>query len=209
MSVPTGPGAHTPPAHRIGGATITFGDSVNTDVIIPGRYLVSIDPTELAEHAFEPLGTEVQQRLRASRIVVAGRNFGCGSAREQAATCLIGAGVTAVVAASFSRVFFRNAINTGLVAVECPEAVDALAAAGGEGEMWVDYDKGTVETAGRTFTFAPYPQGLKEILEDGGLIAHLMRSFEEQKGRRRSTGAPDTTDTTDSSDTTDREGAAR
>ncbi|MEW2549778.1 3-isopropylmalate dehydratase small subunit [Streptomyces sp. NPDC047002] len=168
----------TEDAHRIGGATITFGESVNTDVIIPGRYLVSIDPAELAEHAFEPLGPEVQRRLRASRIVVAGRNFGCGSAREQAATCLLGAGVQAVVAASFSRVFFRNAINTGLVAVECPDAVAALTAAGGEGEMWVDYDSGTVETAGQTFRFAPYPQGLKDILADGGLIPHLMREFE-------------------------------
>jgi 3-isopropylmalate/(R)-2-methylmalate dehydratase small subunit len=168
-------------SHRIGGPTITFGESVNTDVIIPGRYLVSIDPVELGEHAFEPLGLEVQQRLRASRIVVAGRNFGCGSAREQAATCLLGAGIQAVVAASFSRVFFRNAINTGLVAVECPEAVDALAAAGGEGEIWVDYDEGTVETAGRTFRFAPYPQGLKEILRDGGLIPHLMRGIERDE----------------------------
>ncbi|WP_255945832.1 LeuD/DmdB family oxidoreductase small subunit [Streptomyces odontomachi] len=169
--------------HRVGGTTIVFGDDVNTDVVIPGRYLVSIDPAELAEHAFEPLGPEVQRRLRASRVVVAGRNFGCGSAREQAASCLIGAGVKAVVAVSFSRVFFRNAINTGLVAVECPGAVQALGAAAGEGEpageMWVDYDAGTVETAGGTFTFAPYPQGLRDILEDGGLIPHLMRSFQQ------------------------------
>lgn len=167
--------------HRVGGATITFGESVNTDVIIPGRYLVSIDPAELAEHAFEPLGPEVQRRLRASSVVVAGRNFGCGSAREQAATCLIGAGIKAVVASSFSRVFFRNAINTGLPAIECPAAVEALRAqndqdgGGAQGEMWVDYHAGTVETAGQTFTFAPYPQGLLDILEDGGLIAHLMR----------------------------------
>lgn len=168
--------------HRVGGPAITFGESVNTDVIIPGRYLVSIDPAELAEHAFEPLGPEVQRRLRESRIVVAGRNFGCGSAREQAATCLIGAGIQAVVAASFSRVFFRNAINTGLVAVESPEAVAALAEAGDDaGEVWVDYDHGTVEAAGQTFTFAPYPQGLKDILDDGGLIPHLMRSFEHAK----------------------------
>lgn len=171
-------GAGTARGHRVGGPTITFGESVNTDVIIPGRYLVSIDPAELAEHAFEPLGPEVQRRLRASRIVVAGRNFGCGSAREQAATCLIGAGVQAVVAASFSRVFFRNAINTGLVAVECPDAVAALDAAGGEGDMWVDYDDGTVEVAGGTHRFAPYPQGLKDILDDGGLIPHLMKGFQ-------------------------------
>jgi 3-isopropylmalate/(R)-2-methylmalate dehydratase small subunit len=159
-------------SHSVGGTVIAFGDDVNTDVIIPGRYLISIDPAELAEHAFEPLGPETQSRLRASDIVVAGRNFGCGSAREQAATCLIGAGIKAVVARSFSRVFFRNAINTGLVAVECPAAVE-MAEDGGT--MQVDYDAGRVEVGGETFPFAPYPKGLRDILEDGGLIAHLMR----------------------------------
>jgi 3-isopropylmalate dehydratase small subunit len=156
--------------HRVGGTCVTFGDDVNTDVIIPGRYLVSIDPAELAEHAFEPLGPEVQQRLRASSVVVAGRNFGCGSAREQASTCLIGAGITAVVAASFSRVFFRNAINTGLVAVESPEAVNAVRDGG---EVWVDYAAGVVEVGDERFRFAPYPEVLRTILEAGGLIAYL------------------------------------
>ncbi|GAA3527921.1 3-isopropylmalate dehydratase small subunit [Amycolatopsis ultiminotia] len=160
--------------HRVGGRIIAFGENVNTDVIIPGRYLVSIDPAELAEHAFEPLGPETQNRLRASDVVVAGRNFGCGSAREQAATCLLGTGIKAVVAASFSRVFFRNAINTGLVAVESPAAAEAAA---DNGEMWVDYDAGTVETDGRTFPFSPYPEVLREIMADGGLIPHLMASF--------------------------------
>jgi 3-isopropylmalate/(R)-2-methylmalate dehydratase small subunit len=162
----------TSSTHRVGGTVIAFGDNVNTDVIIPGRYLISIDPAELAQHAFEPLGTETQERLRASDVVVAGRNFGCGSAREQAATCLIGAGIKAVVATSFSRVFFRNAINTGLVAVECPPAVEA---AEDGGQMQVDYDAGLVEVDGKTFPFAPYPKGLRDILEDGGLIPHLMR----------------------------------
>jgi 3-isopropylmalate/(R)-2-methylmalate dehydratase small subunit len=159
-------------SHRVGGQVIAFGDNVNTDVIIPGRYLISIDPAELATHAFEPLGPEVRERLRTSDVVVAGRNFGCGSAREQAATCLIGAGITAVVAASFSRVFFRNAINTGLVAVECPEAVAAVADGG---RLFVDYDAGSVEVGDATFTFAPYPKGLRDIVEDGGLIPHLMK----------------------------------
>jgi 3-isopropylmalate/(R)-2-methylmalate dehydratase small subunit len=159
------------PEHRVGGTAITFGADVNTDVIIPGRYLVSIDPVELGEHAFEPLGPEVQARLRASDVVVAGRNFGCGSAREQAATCLLGVGIRAVVATSFSRVFFRNAINTGLVAVECPAAV---AAATDGAPLWVDYDAGVVETAGERFAFSPYPPVLREILAAGGLIPHLM-----------------------------------
>jgi 3-isopropylmalate/(R)-2-methylmalate dehydratase small subunit len=158
--------------YRVGGQVIAFGDNVNTDVIIPGRYLISIDPAELATHAFEPLGPDVQERLLASDVVVAGRNFGCGSAREQAATCLIGAGIKAVVAVSFSRVFFRNAINTGLVAVECPSAVEA---GSDGGEMFVDYDTGSVEVGDATFSFAPYPKGLRDILEDGGLIPHLMK----------------------------------
>jgi len=163
---------------KLGGPSIVFGDSVNTDVIIPGRYLVSIDPAELATHAFEPLGAEVQARLLRSPVIVAGRNFGCGSAREQAATCLIGAGVKAVVARSYSRVFFRNAINTGLVAVECPAAVDAVK----EGDdVWVDYTAGTVTVGGTDYAFAPFPAVLKEILEAGGLIPHLMGKFAKEK----------------------------
>jgi 3-isopropylmalate/(R)-2-methylmalate dehydratase small subunit len=153
-----------------GGPCITFGDDINTDVVIPGRYLVSIDPVELAKHAFEPLGEEVQQRLYASKIVVAGRNFGCGSAREQAATALIGAGIQAVVAVSFARVFFRNAINTGLIAVECPAAV---AAAHDGDTVTVDYRAGQVEVKGASFPFAPYPAGLQAILEAGGLLPYL------------------------------------
>lgn len=165
----------------IGGAAIVFGDNVNTDVIIPGRYLVSIDPAELAEHAFEPLGPEVQAHLRESKVVVGGRNFGCGSAREQASTCLIGAGIQAVVAASFSRVFFRNAINTGLVAVECPEAVAAIA----DGDtVLVDYERGVVELDGKSFEFAPYPASLREILDSGGLIPHLMAQSAAEAGAR-------------------------
>jgi 3-isopropylmalate/(R)-2-methylmalate dehydratase small subunit len=156
----------------IGGTCIKFGDSVNTDVIIPGRYLVSIDPQELAEHAFEPLGPEVQKRLRRSRIVVAGVNFGCGSAREQAASCLVGAGIKAVIAKSFARVFFRNSINTGLLAVECPEAVDAIADGG---EAFIDTNSGTVTVGEQIFRFTPYPESLRLILDAGGLIPYVAK----------------------------------
>jgi 3-isopropylmalate/(R)-2-methylmalate dehydratase small subunit len=164
----------------LGGPCIVFGDNINTDVIIPGRYLVSIDPVELGKHAFEPLGEAVQQRLFASRVVVGGTNFGCGSAREQAATCLIGAGVTAVVAASYSRVFFRNAINTGLVAVECPAAVAAIT----DGQdVWVDYNAGIVTAGDEEFPFAPYPPMLRSILEAGGLIPQLMASIAKTEAK--------------------------
>ena len=167
MEVPSPP--HTDHTHAAG-PCIKFGDDINTDVVIPGRYLVSIDPAELAKHAFEPLGEKVQQRLSASKVVVAGRNFGCGSAREQAATCLIGVGIQAVVASSFARVFFRNAINTGLIAVECPAAV---AAAEDGDEISVDYEAGTVSVNGSSYSFAPYPEGLRRILEAGGLLPFL------------------------------------
>ena len=157
---------------KIGGILIKFGDNVNTDVIIPGRYLVSIDPQELAKHAFEPLGPETQKRLWSSQVVVGGKNFGCGSAREQAASCLTGAGIKAVLAKSFSRVFFRNCINTGLPAVECPEAAEA--AADGS-EVSIDLVRGVVSVAGKSFGFAPYPDSLKQILDAGGLIPYLAK----------------------------------
>ncbi len=159
---------------KAGGSAVLFGDNVNTDIIIPGRYLVSIDPAELAARAFEPLGPDVQRRVRSAGVVVAGRNFGCGSAREQAASALTGAGIQAVVAVSFARVFFRNAINTGLIAVECPSA--AAAAVRDGDEVWVDLDTGTVTTPAGAYGFPPYPGALREILADGGLIPHLMRS---------------------------------
>jgi 3-isopropylmalate/(R)-2-methylmalate dehydratase small subunit len=157
---------------RIGGKVIKFGDNVNTDVIIPGRYLVSIDPQELAKHAFEPLGPEVQNRLWSSQVVVASRNMGCGSAREQAASCLVGSGIKAVVAKSFSRVFFRNCINTGLPAVECPEAAEAALDGG---EIWIDFERGIIDVQGKSFRFATYPESLKQILEAGGLIPYLAK----------------------------------
>jgi 3-isopropylmalate/(R)-2-methylmalate dehydratase small subunit len=164
----------------IGGNCVKFGDSVNTDLIMPGRYLVSIDPAELAEHVFEPLGPEVHARVRASKVVVAGRNFGCGSAREQATSGLAGAGITAVVAESFARVFYRNAINTGLPAITQPEA--AKAARDGD-EVFVDMAAGTVTVrseAGddRSYPFTPYPESLLRILDAGGLIPYVTRQIQ-------------------------------
>lgn len=168
---------------KIGGKVIKFGNNVNTDVIIPGRYLVSIDPQELAKHAFEPLGLEVQKRLWSSQVVVGGRNFGCGSAREQAASCLIGAGIKAVVAKSFSRVFFRNCINTGLPAIECSELAEATV--DGD-EVSMDLDRGTAEAKGNNFRFACYPESLKQILEAGGLIPYLAKYvLPKQEGAKR------------------------
>lgn len=163
--------AHQSP---VGGPCIKVGDHVNTDEIIPGRYLVSIDPQELAKHAFEPMGEAFQQKLYRARVLVAGRNFGCGSAREQAATCLAGAGIEAVVAASFARVFFRNAVNTGLIAVESPEAAAAVE----EGDaVTVDITAGKISAGDREFSFTPYPENMRRILEAGGLMAYVAEKL--------------------------------
>ena len=156
----------------LGGPSIRFGDNVNTDVIIPGRYLVSIDPAELAEHAFEPLGPEVQASLRRSKVIVAGRNFGCGSAREQAASCLVGAGIEVVLARSFARVFYRNAINTGLPAIALGDGIDEIAEAD---EVLVDLEEGTLHAGETTLGFTPFPASLRRILDAGGLIPYLAR----------------------------------
>jgi 3-isopropylmalate/(R)-2-methylmalate dehydratase small subunit len=171
----------------IGGRCVKFGDSVNTDLIMPGRYLVSIDPAELAEHVFEPLGPQVQARVRSSKVVVAGRNFGCGSAREQAASGLAGAGITAVIATSFARVFFRNAINTGLPAITQPEA--AQAAEEGD-DVLVDMAAGTVTVrsaagGGQSFPFPPYPDSLLRILDAGGLIPYVAGQIKARPGGPR------------------------
>ncbi len=110
----------------ISGRIYKFGDNVNSDIIIAGRYLIYIEPAQLAKHAFEMLGEGFPDKLRSFDILVAGRNFGCGSAREQASTAIQGLGIKAVVAASFARTFYRNAINDGLPIVECPELYAAV-----------------------------------------------------------------------------------
>src|SRR6185369_6034776 len=130
--------------NTISGRVYKFGDNVNSDIIIAGRYLIYIDPVQLAKHAFEMLGEGFPEKLRGFDILVAGRNFGCGSAREQASTAIQGLGIKAVVAASFARTFYRNAINDGLPIVECPE----LYAAVSEGDqISIDLTSGVISHA--------------------------------------------------------------
>lgn len=158
----------------IQGTVFKFGDNVNSDVIIPGRYLIYIDPAKLAEHAFEVLGPEYPAKLNDFDVLVAGRNFGCGSAREQAATALIGLGIRAVVATSFSRTFYRNAINAGLPIVECPELVEAA----GEGdEVTIDLSAGQITRNGKTYDCPKFPDSLQALLEAGGLAAYLKATL--------------------------------
>jgi 3-isopropylmalate/(R)-2-methylmalate dehydratase small subunit len=155
----------------IEGCVYKFGDNVNSDIIIPGRYLIYIDRERLGQHAFEMLGEGFPDKLRSFDILVAGRNFGCGSAREQAATAIQGLGIKAVVASSFARTFYRNAINDGLPIVECPE----LYAAVKEGDsIRIDLEAGTIALADRLYAFPKMPESVRKILELGGLAAYLQ-----------------------------------
>lgn len=155
---------------RLAGRLFKFGDHVNSDVIIPGRYLIHIDPKELAEHAFEMLGDGYPDKLRQFDIFVAGRNFGCGSAREQAATAIIGLGIKAVIATSFARTFYRNAINVGLPVIECPGLHDAVQ----EGDaLTIDMAEGCIVHDSGTYSFPRLPDSIQKILELGGLSAYL------------------------------------
>jgi 3-isopropylmalate/(R)-2-methylmalate dehydratase small subunit len=145
-----------------------YGDNVNTDVIYAGKYTYQqLKPEEMAAKALEDLDPAFAKGVKPGDIIVAGKNFGCGSSREQAAACLRAAGVQAVVAKSFARIYFRNAINLGLPVIQCEEAADALAA-GDEAE--IDFAGGRILAKGRAFTFPPLPASVLGILEAGGLI---------------------------------------
>src|ERR1700694_3195475 len=144
----------------IQGRVYKFGDNVNSDIIIPGRYLIYIDRERLSQHAFEVLGEGFPAKLRNFDILVAGRNFGCGSAREQAATAIQGLGIKAVVACSFSRTFYRNAINDGLPIVECP----ALYAAVVEGDdLKIELAASKIVFAGRESPFPQMPEWGRQV----------------------------------------------
>jgi 3-isopropylmalate/(R)-2-methylmalate dehydratase small subunit len=154
----------------IQGRAYKFGDNVNSDIIIPGRYLIHIDAQTLSEHAFEVLGPEFPAKLRNYQIIVAGRNFGCGSAREQAATTIIGLGIKAVIASSFARTFYRNAINDGLPIIECPDLYPAVQ----EGdEISIDLANSRIHHAGQEYGFPQLPDSVRKILELGGLANYL------------------------------------
>lgn len=151
-----------------------YGDNVDTDVIIPARYLTTSDESILAAHAMEDLDAAFASGVRTGDVVVAGENFGCGSSREHAATCLKAAGVSAVVAGSFARIFFRNAINTGLPIVVSPEAV---AATEHGDELIVDLDAGLVRnvTKAGEYSIEPLPAFVMDIVRAGGLVGWVRQ----------------------------------
>ncbi len=151
------------------GNVIKYGDNVDTDVIIPARYLNSSDPKELAAHCMEDLDSTFASRVEPGTIIAAGLNFGCGSSREHAPIAIKASGVSLVIAKSFARIFYRNAINIGLAIVECPEAAQAIQ----EGHrVEADMDSGIIRdlTTGQEFSAEPFPEFVQRIIENGGLI---------------------------------------
>jgi 3-isopropylmalate/(R)-2-methylmalate dehydratase small subunit len=157
---------------KISGRVWKYGDDVNTDVIFPGKYTYSIsDPSEMAEHALEDLDPSFVSNVQPRDIIVGGKNWGCGSSREQAVTCLKEAGVGAIVAVSFARIYFRNCINQALPIVAC-DVTDAVEA--GE-EVTIDFEEGVITTPRGDFNFPPLAPEVMEILEAGGLIPYVQR----------------------------------
>lgn len=151
------------------GTVHRYGRDIDTDVIIPARYLTTSEPSELAKHCLEDLDVEFVNNVKPGDIIVAEENFGCGSSREHAPIAIKAAGVDAVIAKSFARIFYRNSINTGLAILECPEAVDAIK----NGDVVsVDTETGTItdESTGESFTAQPFPPFIADIIEQGGLL---------------------------------------
>ena len=151
------------------GNVIKYGDNVDTDVIIPARYLNTIDKKELASHCMEDLDKTFISRVKPGDIMVAGNNFGCGSSREHAPIAIKESGISLVIAKSFARIFYRNAINIGLAILECPEAAEAIA----EGDVVeADLDAGILydRTTGKEFRTQPFPAFIQKIIADGGLV---------------------------------------
>jgi len=163
----------------IRGRAWLFGDHINTDLIIPGRYLDDYSPENLVKHVMEDADPSFAKQVAKGDIIVAGRNFGCGSSREQAPLALKLAGVSGVIAVSFARIFFRNAVNVGLPVIICPQA-HALLKHGEDVE--VDLDRGLVRSVltGKELRFEPLPKFLVEILDNGGLVPYVRERLREE-----------------------------
>lgn len=157
---------------KYSGRAWKFGEDVDTDAIIPARYLNTADPRELAAHCMEDADPDFPKKVKPGDIIVAGKNFGCGSSREHAPIAIQAAGVSCVVAKSFARIFYRNAINIGLPIFECPEGTEGIA----EGDLLeVDADRGLIinQTRGETYTATPFPEFMQKIMGAGGLINYV------------------------------------
>ncbi|MBR2019064.1 MAG: 3-isopropylmalate dehydratase small subunit [Clostridia bacterium] len=159
---------------KFNGKAIKYGDNVDTDVIIPARYLNTIDKKELASHCMEDIDKTFTDKVEAGDIMVAGYNFGCGSSREHAPIAIKESGISLVIAKSFARIFYRNSINIGLAILECPEAVDAIR----EGDrIEADLDAGVIynRTTGEQFQTQPFPAFIQTIIQNGGLVESIRK----------------------------------
>lgn len=154
------------------GRVFKYDDNVDTDVIIPARYLNSSDPKELAMHCMEDIDAEFVSRVQPGDIIVANKNFGCGSSREHAPIAIKAAGVSVVIAETFARIFYRNAINIGLPIIECREAAEAIAAGD---EVHVDFDSGVITdlTTGASFRGQAFPEFMQKIIDCEGLVNYI------------------------------------
>lgn len=156
------------------GSVFKYGDNVDTDVIIPARYLNITDGYELAKHCMEDIDSDFVKNVKKGDIIVANKNFGCGSSREHAPLVIKCAGVSCVIAETFARIFYRNAINIGLAILECPEASEGIDAGD---EVAVDFDTGVITnlTKNETYQASPFPEFIKEIIQAGGLMASIQK----------------------------------
>lgn len=163
---------------EICGNVFKYGDNVDTDVIIPARYLNTADANELAKHCMEDIDATFVSKVAPGDIMVAGRNFGCGSSREHAPLAIKASGISCVIASTFARIFYRNAINIGLPIMECPEAVDSIAAGD---QLSVDLSSGTITdiTSGKTFRAEPFPPFMQDLIAAGGLAAYMRKAVQK------------------------------
>ena len=156
---------------KVSGIVFKYGDNIDTDVIIPARYLTSADPDHLKEHCMEDIDISFKDRVKPGDIMVAGKNFGCGSSREHAPVAIKASGISLVIAEDFARIFYRNSINVGLPILECPEAAQKI----NEGdEIEADFDTGVIKdiTTGESFNAKAFPEFIKNIMANGGLVGY-------------------------------------
>lgn len=158
------------------GKVIKYGNNVDTDVIIPARYLNTTDPAELASHCMEDLDAKFTSRVQAGDVMVAGKNFGCGSSREHAPIAIKASGISCVIAETFARIFYRNAINIGLPILECPEAAQDIK---DDDQVEIDFDSGVIKnlTTGKTYQGQRFPEFMQELIAADGLIEYIKKSL--------------------------------
>jgi 3-isopropylmalate/(R)-2-methylmalate dehydratase small subunit len=162
----------------IKGRVWKYGDDINTDVIFPGKYTYTLtEPVQMRDHALEDLDPRFRDEVRPGDVIVAGTNWGCGSSREQAVTCLKASGVGAIIAKSFARIYYRNCLNAALPAITCPAVVE-VAQAGDN--LRIDLRRGEIEIGNRAFPFDPIPEAIFAVFEAGGLIPYTRQRLLER-----------------------------